>query len=106
LTSQTPVGDEWQIELFPASPFPFYFAFLQFRFDGTIDWGQLAGGSGSLCSRGLCGTSFSGFIQGAGPDQPALLHGIPEPSTWAMMLIGFAGLGFALRQSRRRVSLA
>jgi hypothetical protein len=30
--------------------------------------------------------------------------GVPEPSTWAMMLIGFAGLGFAFRQSRRRVS--
>jgi hypothetical protein len=28
-----------------------------------------------------------------------------SPSTWAMMLIGFAGLGFAFRQSRRKVSL-
>jgi hypothetical protein len=32
--------------------------------------------------------------------------GIPEPSTWAMMLLGFAGLGFAFRQSRGRVSFA
>jgi PEP-CTERM motif len=31
---------------------------------------------------------------------------IPEPSTWAMMLLGFAGLGFAFRQSRRKVSFA
>jgi hypothetical protein len=31
---------------------------------------------------------------------------VPEPSTWAMMLIGFAGLGFAFRQSRRKVSFA
>jgi len=31
---------------------------------------------------------------------------VPEPSTWAMMIIGFVGLGFAFRQSRRRVSLA
>jgi hypothetical protein len=31
---------------------------------------------------------------------------IPEPSTWAMMLIGFFGLGFAFRQSRRKVSFA
>jgi PEP-CTERM motif len=31
---------------------------------------------------------------------------VPEPSTWAMMLIGFAGLGFAFRQSRRKVSMA
>jgi len=28
--------------------------------------------------------------------------GVPEPSTWAMMLAGFAGLGFAGFRSRRR----
>ena len=31
------------------------------------------------------------------PPQPA----VPEPSTWAMMLIGFAGLGYAGYRSRR-----
>jgi hypothetical protein len=31
---------------------------------------------------------------------------VPEPSTWAMMLIGFLGLGVAFRQSRRKVSFA
>jgi hypothetical protein len=35
-----------------------------------------------------------------------LSSAVPEPSTWAMMLIGFAGLGFAFRQSRRKVSFA
>jgi hypothetical protein len=34
------------------------------------------------------------------------ISGVPEPSTWAMMLLGFAGLGFAFRQSRRKVSFA
>jgi hypothetical protein len=29
---------------------------------------------------------------------------VPEPSTWAMMLLGFAGLGFVFRQSQRKVS--
>jgi hypothetical protein len=32
--------------------------------------------------------------------------GVPEPGTWAMMLLGFAGLGFAFRQSRRKVAIA
>ena len=33
--------------------------------------------------------------------------GVPEPSTWAMMLIGFAGLGFAAFKSRKEhVSIA
>jgi hypothetical protein len=32
---------------------------------------------------------------------------VPEPSTWAMMLLGFAGLGFVgYRASRRSVALA
>jgi hypothetical protein len=39
---------------------------------------------------------------------PAVLEAtalaVPEPSTWAMMLLGFVGLGFAFRQSRRKVS--
>jgi hypothetical protein len=35
-----------------------------------------------------------------------LSSAVPEPATWAMMLLGFAGLGFAFRQSRRKVSIA
>jgi hypothetical protein len=31
---------------------------------------------------------------------------VPEISTWAMMLLGFAGLGFAFRRSRRRAAFA
>lgn len=34
------------------------------------------------------------------------ISAVPEPSTWAMMLLGFAGLGFAFRRSRRKVSFA
>jgi len=30
---------------------------------------------------------------------------VPEPATWAMMLIGFAGVGMAMRR-RRRPALA
>jgi hypothetical protein len=36
-----------------------------------------------------------------------IVVGIPEPSTWAMMLLGFAGLGFvAYRKSRTKTTLA
>ena len=35
-----------------------------------------------------------------------VVAGVPEPATWGMMLLGFAGLGFAFRQSRRKVSFA
>jgi hypothetical protein len=29
---------------------------------------------------------------------------VPEPSTWAMMLLGFAGIGVAVRRSRKRMA--
>jgi hypothetical protein len=29
---------------------------------------------------------------------------VPEPATWAIMLIGFLGVGFAFHRSRRKLS--
>jgi hypothetical protein len=34
------------------------------------------------------------------------ISAVPEPATWAMMLIGFAGLGFTAHRGRRRTKLA
>ena len=34
------------------------------------------------------------------------VSGVPEPSTWAMMLIGFAGIGFVAYRRQRTVVLA
>lgn len=38
-------------------------------------------------------------------DNIAFNNGVPEPKTWAMMLLGFAGIGVALRR-RRKPALA
>ena len=58
-------------------------------------------------------TSFFKFDAGAGVDSftfnrnglsNAVLFqtgGVPEPATWALMLVGFAGMGTALRRSRK-----
>jgi hypothetical protein len=35
-------------------------------------------------------------------DLNAVVVGVPEPSTWAMMLLGFAGIAFMAHRSRRR----
>jgi hypothetical protein len=39
-------------------------------------------------------------------DGVSLSSSVPEPSTWAMMFIGFAGLGFAGLRSRRRSAIS
>jgi hypothetical protein len=35
-------------------------------------------------------------------ESPLSLAAVPEPSTWATMLLGFGGIGFAMRRSRKR----
>jgi CHRD domain/PEP-CTERM motif len=74
----------------------------------TAQGGTVAGAEAALETALLAGDTYlnihtamfpSGEIRG-------FLSAVPEPSTWAMMLIGFAGLGFVFRQSRRKVSFA
>lgn len=51
---------------------------------------------------------FQGDIPGSSLDITTTLNvSVPEPATWAMMLTGFAGLGFAAyRSSRKNAALA
>ena len=35
----------------------------------------------------------------------ATLAGVPEPATWGLMILGLAGIGGALRVSRRKPAL-
>jgi hypothetical protein len=53
--------------------------------------------------------TVTGFGGGVAPGRGELLQllGVPEPSTWVMMTLGFAGLAFAgYRSSRRRAVVA
>ena len=46
-----------------------------------------------------------GERQGAHLDVSRVSDGIPEPATWAMMLLGFGLVGGAMRSARRRPTL-
>jgi PEP-CTERM motif len=56
------------------------------------------------------GTMGYGVAVLAAGDRPVALDyvagSVPEPSTWAMMALGFAGLGFAGLRGRRRTAVA
>lgn len=76
--------------------------------DGSTDKNYLIGGDS--------GESFDGIMikvadsnifefkhNSYDPDVgPGTHGGVPEPSTWALMLLGFGGIGMALRRSRKR----
>jgi hypothetical protein len=72
-------------------------------------------GSGPLGSLGAYIDPYSGYLSGAGID-PTMVNGytqalefspttpVPELSTWAMMLAGFAGLGFMSWRGSRKTA--
>jgi hypothetical protein len=49
--------------------------------------------------------SWDFFIDNIHFNEPLVL-GVPEPSTWAMMLLGFCGLGFMAHRRKQNGSLA
>lgn len=57
----------------------------------------------------LAQTNANGTGYGATANSGAILvtdPPVPEPATWAMMLLGFGAIGFGARRSRRKAALA
>ncbi len=71
---------------------------------------QYATTGGNLYSaiEGALGVNRTGYIQAAFyiDGAPSVRGSVPEPSTWAMMLAGFAGLGWAARRRAARLKPA
>jgi hypothetical protein len=74
----------------------------------TAEGGTVAGAEAALETALLAGETYINIhtTNFGGGEIRGFLAAVPEPATWAMMLIGFAGLGFAFRQSRRKVMMA
>jgi hypothetical protein len=64
-------------------------------------FGFLTGGYSA--SELLWGLVAEGDPSGGEPDLTFEGNAIPEPSTWAMMLLGFAGVGFAGYLQRQKL---
>ena len=58
--------------------------------------------SGAFGNTANITTASTNVCLGAGPCGTA--SSVPEPSTWAMMLLGFAGLGFAAYRQRTKLA--
>jgi hypothetical protein len=66
---------------------------LVFTYDIHAGVGRFAGGTGSFSQIGTVD------VRGGPPSRLSLnFSAVPEPATWAMMLLGFGGIGIALRR--------
>jgi hypothetical protein len=69
----------------------------EFTNDGTID---VSDGNGSSQYGGAFSVEAATFVNNGSIMGVGVLS-VPEPSTWAMMAVGFAGIGIAGRWRRR-----
>jgi hypothetical protein len=70
----------------------------QTTFSGTFTLGANDYFDFSVNNAGFYGNDSTGFA--------ATITAVPEPATWGLMIVGFAGMGSALRNSRRRATFA
>ncbi len=67
------------------------------------------GTNGLFTVVGNNGTTFTGIELTSSQNSfeiDNLAFGVPEPATWAMMLIGFGGMGAAMRSRRKHAAVA
>lgn len=81
-------------------PISFFTNISQDLMSGTVNF------QGGLADGGSTFFALEDPINASQITTPGQIGGVPEPATWAMMLLGFFGLGAMARSSRRRAALA
>lgn len=61
---------------------------------GQLLTGKAAFNSTSNCTKGICDANFRFTSSGAATGA------VPEPATWAMLMLGFGAIGYTLRRGR------
>src|SRR4051794_23577839 len=62
--------------------------------------------TGSSSSLSFAADASAGCCYGPALDNVSLAAAVPEPATWAMMLLGFGAVGWQLRRRRSTLALA
>ena len=62
--------------------------------------------TGSSSSLSFAADGSAGCCYGPALDNVSLAAAVPEPATWAMMLLGFGAVGWQLRRRRTNLALA
>ena len=73
-----------------------FFGFARLNGDGTLNFAFESSPNTTI----QAGSAITGPIPGA------LAPAVPEPATWAMMLLGFGAIGMAFRRSRKQRPVA
>jgi hypothetical protein len=83
-------------------PYPALVNFTGLGADSTLG-GQVAGSFSTMAVRNVGSLAGTADFNVGQVNVPSA---VPEPATWAMMLIGFAGLGASLRRRNRTEAMA
>jgi hypothetical protein len=74
----------------------------------TAQGGTIAAAEATLVAGLLAGNAYLNIHTMMFPNGEirGFLSAVPEPATWAMMLLGFLGLGLVFHQSRSKTTFA
>jgi hypothetical protein len=94
------------------SDFAFQGSEYQFRIDGTVITVKLLDGipnsfdpNGFPTGGSLINAHVNTTLTNLAPFDPTVTSAVPEPSTWAMMILGFAGIGFMAYRRKNKMAL-